>query len=574
MRAWTGVAMSSDGKIQTAIADADYVYVSTDYGNTWTAKDAERNWYDVAMSSDGKYQTATAYSGEDDYIYVSTDYGSTWTPKGSIQRWWGIAMSSDGKYQTVGRGFIEAPVYIYVSTDYGNTWTAKGDPEDGWAGIAMSSDGKVQTAVPFNNGYIYLSTDYGNTWTAKDEERNWTGVAMSSDGKIQTAAVSGGQIYLSTDYGNTWTAKSAASSWLGVAMSSDGKIQTAVTDGNYIYISSADSYIPLGNVGIGTTNPIAKLTVSGDIVSGNILPTFASSITATTRTNTQISDTDSVGSGTSIAIGTDSLPIISHYNFTDGDLMITKCGNSACSSGNTTTQISDDDSVGDDNSIAIGNDGLPIISYGNDDDTDLMITKCGNSACSSGNTTTQITDTDIIGYDTSIAIGNDGLPIISYGNSTDDDLMITKCGNSACYSGNTTTQISDGDNVGGFTSIAIGTDGLPIISYYNQSDGDLMITKCGNSACSSGNTTTQITDTDIIGYGTSIAIGNDGLPIISYGNSTDDDLMITKCGNSACSSGNTTIQISDGDNVGDDNSIAIGTTVCRLFLITIPPMAT
>ncbi len=163
-----------------------------------------------------------------------------------------------------------------------------------------------------------------------------------------------------------------------------------------------------------------------------------------------------------------------------------------------------------------------------------MITKCGNSACSSGNTTTQITDTDIIGYGTSIAIGNDGLPIISYGNSTDDDLMITKCGNSACSSGNTTIQISDGDNVGDDNSIAIGTDGLPVISHYNSTDGDLMITKCGNTACSSGNTTTQISDGDTIGRFTSLAIGAHGLPIIAYRNQSDTDLMITKCADSSC----------------------------------------
>ena len=309
-----------------------------------------------------------------------------------------------------------------------------------------------------------------------------------------------------------------------------------------------------GNVGIGTTTPIAKLTVSGDI-----LPASAPTITSVSRITTQITDADSIGEYTSIAIGTDGLPIISYRNDTDTDLVITKCGNAACSSGNTTTQITDADNVGWYTSLAIGTDGLPIISYRNATDGDLMITKCGNAACSSGNTTTQISDADNVGWYTSLAIGTDGLPVISYQNSTDTDLMITKCGNAACSSGNTTTQITDADSVGEYTSIAIGTDGLPIISYRNATDGDLMITKCGNAACSSGNTTTQITDADDIGYYTSIAIGTDGLPIISYRNDTYGDLMITKCGNAACSSGNTTTQITDADSVGEYTSIAIGT---------------
>jgi hypothetical protein len=37
-----------------------YIYRSTNYGVTWTqaTSDTSRNWYSVAMSSDGKYQTA------------------------------------------------------------------------------------------------------------------------------------------------------------------------------------------------------------------------------------------------------------------------------------------------------------------------------------------------------------------------------------------------------------------------------------------------------------------------------------------------------------------------------------
>ena len=35
------------------------IYVSSDYGNTWTAKyPAARYWRDVSISSSGQYQTA------------------------------------------------------------------------------------------------------------------------------------------------------------------------------------------------------------------------------------------------------------------------------------------------------------------------------------------------------------------------------------------------------------------------------------------------------------------------------------------------------------------------------------
>jgi archaellum component FlaC len=259
-RNWKGVAMNSDGKIQTAVVNNGYIYVSTDYGNTWTAKDSSRSWQSIAMNSDGKIQTAGMWSGQ---IYISSDYGNTWVAKDSSRMWFDVAMSSDGKIQT---GVILTPGFIYVSTDYGNTWTAK-DSSRTWYAVAMSSDGKIQTAAG-ESTQIYVSNDYGNTWTAKDSVRVWHGIAMSSDGKIQTATDQGGQIYISTDYGNTWTAKESARNWFYVAMSSDGKVQTAVvgySGAGQIYVSNADSYLPAGNFALGTDSPSAQLHTTGTV---------------------------------------------------------------------------------------------------------------------------------------------------------------------------------------------------------------------------------------------------------------------------------------------------------------------
>jgi len=263
-RNWRSAAMSSDGKYQTAVVYDGYIYGSSDYGTTWSQKtsDATRNWRSAAMSSDGKYQTAVVYDG---YIYGSSDYGTTWSQKTSdaTRYWVPVAMSSDGKYQTAADYG-----YIYCSSDYGATWSQKtGAVGREWGSVAMSSDGKYQTAVVSYGGYIYGSSDYGATWSQKtsDATRNWVPVAMSSDGKYQTAAVYGGYIYGSSDYGATWSQKTsdATRSWQYVAMSSDGKYQTATDYGGYIYGSTANSYIATGNVGIGTVSPEQLLHVYG-----------------------------------------------------------------------------------------------------------------------------------------------------------------------------------------------------------------------------------------------------------------------------------------------------------------------
>jgi len=140
--------MSSDGKVQTAVANGGYIWVSSDYGANWAQKGSSLNWYSVAMSSDGKVQTAVANGG---YIWVSSDYGATWAQKGSSLNWYSVAMSSDGKVQTA----VVDGGYIWVSSDYGATWAQKGSSLT-WRSVAMSSDGKVQTAVAWG-GYIWVS---------------------------------------------------------------------------------------------------------------------------------------------------------------------------------------------------------------------------------------------------------------------------------------------------------------------------------------------------------------------------------------------------------------------------------
>jgi hypothetical protein len=235
MQNWGGIAMSSDGQKQSAVANNGYIYVSNDYGANWTTRDSIRDWGDIDVSADGQYQTASVYMG---YLYVSSDYGASWTAKmiDMTREWETIAMSDNGQYQTV-----SAIDYIYTSNDYGANWTARDSIRD-WYCVDMSGSGQYQTAGDYY-GYIYTSNDYGVTWTPRDSVRNWQSVAVSNNGQIQTAVVYGGYIYISNDYGVTWTAKmtDTARAWMDIAMSENGETQTTMLNGggtNYIYSST------------------------------------------------------------------------------------------------------------------------------------------------------------------------------------------------------------------------------------------------------------------------------------------------------------------------------------------------
>jgi hypothetical protein len=166
------------------------------------------------------------------------------------------------------------------------------------------------------------------------------------------------------------------------------------------------------------------------------------------------------------------------------------------------------------------------------------VAKCGNASCSAGNTLTTVDSTALnVGLVTSITIGTDGLPVISYYDSTNTNLKVAKCGNASCSSGNTLTTLDSTGDVGFYTSITIGTDGLPVISYpyFDSTNTNLKVAKCGNASCSAGNTLTIVDSTAAsVGTHTSITIGTDGLPVISYLDETNFNLKVLKCANQFC----------------------------------------
>jgi photosystem II stability/assembly factor-like uncharacterized protein len=294
-RNWRGIAMSSDGKYQTAVVFAGAIYISNDYGNTWRAKASSQDWVDVSMSSCGKYQTAITNTSvsSNSKIYTSSDYGNTWTLITSSTYCQKVKISSDGKYQVITR-YIASSEYIfssdygqtwtlynnitsssgvtavaissdgkyiticggtpadliYISSNYGNTWTNVGPSGIGFKEIAMSSDGKYQIAAPAYSPfstpskYIYVSSDYGNTWNFKISggQRDWRCVDISSDGKYIIAATSG-NIYISFNYGETWKSIGSSKTWSSVKIASNAKYIAAVADADYVYISKTDEQI-------------------------------------------------------------------------------------------------------------------------------------------------------------------------------------------------------------------------------------------------------------------------------------------------------------------------------------------
>jgi len=287
--------------------------------------------------------------------------------------------------------------------------------------------------------------------------------------------------------------------------------------------------------------------------------------TCTTSTNTTIDSNGSVGRYTSIAIGTNGNPIISYWDGSNSDLKVAACNNPTCTT-STNTTIDSNGSVGYLSSITIGTNGNPIISYYDTTNGDLKVATCYDATCTTSTNTT-IDSNGIVGYYTSITIGTNGNPLISYADLSNRDLKVAVCKNQTCTGitegdRSTNTTIDSNGVVGDDTSITIGTNGNPIISYLDFSNRDLKVAACLDATCTTSTNFTIDSGGDV-GYFSSITIGTNGNPIISYYDDTNGDLKIAVCKNQTCTgitegdrSTNTTID-SNGY-VGQYTSITIG----------------
>lgn len=290
-----------------------------------------------------------------------------------------------------------------------------------------------------------------------------------------------------------------------------------------------------------------------DITNGRLKVAHCSNPACTSATSTTIDSSPGVGAHSSIAIGTDGLALISYADITNGDLRVAHCNDVPCGS----ASLAAVDTVGDVGrytSIAIGVDGLGLISYYDFANSRLKVAHCNNVACASA--VSSVADPNSAGYYTSIVIGGDGLGLISYYALAGGDLRIAHCLNLDCTIRRLSTADSAGDT-GWFSSITVGSDGLGLISYFDNTNGFLKVAHCGDPDCSTA--TTAVNDFGgFVGQHTAISIGSDGRPVIGYYDFTNRTLKIAHCGDANCTSGVQRSTVDATANVGVGTSLTIG----------------
>ena len=175
------LSCNANGQIQVAsIRDGStQLYVSTNYGQTWTASSitinpplTSININDIAMSYSGKYWYAvgnTLFDATQYGIFRSNDYGQTFhrsAYSGIVDQttFLKVSTSASGSYVLVGCNFSNTGSGLLISSDYGVTFTdVTLDASRGWL-VKVSATGQYMWAGDFTSKIFYTSTNYGQTF--------------------------------------------------------------------------------------------------------------------------------------------------------------------------------------------------------------------------------------------------------------------------------------------------------------------------------------------------------------------------------------------------------------------------
>ncbi|BAP54756.1 hypothetical protein THII_0459 [Thioploca ingrica] len=305
-------------------------------------------------------------------------------------------------------------------------------------------------------------------------------------------------------------------------------------------------------------------------VCGNVICTVNNSFNP-------INNAGESGAYSSLTLNNQGYPVISYIGV-DSKLKLAVCGNATCTVNNTLVNLGE--TIGWYLSLILDNQNSPVISYysGNS----LKLAKCSDSICSTKefNIIDSVGD---VGDSSSIILNKQGYPVISYFDKTNKDLKLAICGNTTCTANNTLTIVDDAGGAdmtgaGGFTSLALNSQGYPVISYFDIDNGDLKLAVCGNVTCTI-NTLTTVDSTGIVGRYSSLALNSQGNPVIGYYDTTNQDLKLAVCDNPTCSplpeidlqgnnisipNGDTTPMVTDNTDFG---SVNIGDAPTNTFTI-------
>lgn len=149
-----GTCIASDytGKYLVA-GSITNLYTSTDNGSNWISR-ITGSWKQVVSNSTGQY--LVAIKNTSDNIYISNNYGVSWSTVATLQSWISIAIDSSGKYIKA----VYSSAFPFYSNNYGINWIQLSSSSNitnaAWSAVCSNSTGafSVLCTSSSNNPYV------------------------------------------------------------------------------------------------------------------------------------------------------------------------------------------------------------------------------------------------------------------------------------------------------------------------------------------------------------------------------------------------------------------------------------
>ena len=258
-----------------------------------------------------------------------------------------------------------------------------------------------------------------------------------------------------------------------------------------------------------TAAKLADGAVTSDKLAGGIASARPMNVTASFQ------DTGGTGQQSSIVMGADGLPLAAYYDQTNQRLRVMHCDTLDCAS-KTLTTVDAGPGVGRDPSIMMTVGGVGAISYFDAANTALKVAFCGNAACTTATIDT-VDATNDTGHFSSIVSLTNSLILISYYDNTLKDLKLAQCNSTISCNAATILTVTSAGDVGQWSAMTILGNNDIAIAYLDATAHLLRIATCPSfSSCATpALTTVEILGTDVA-EGIAITTNQSGNAVVSY----------------------------------------------------------
>lgn len=278
------------------------------------------------------------------------------------------------------------------------------------------------------------------------------------------------------------------------------------------------------------TDRMVKLALCDDAVCGN--PQIV-----------VVDDDGAIGQFPSMVVNAEGNPIISYYDMTGKSLKLAFCQDPVCSTRSYVSIVDPtSEKYGEYSSLQLDSQGIPVVSYFDADNENLNLVVCEDPQCATY-TTTVVDDSEEVGKSTSLALTDQDVPVISYFDDENEYLKAAICQDPTCTEAPTIRFFASGEAESGeFNALALDDQDRPIIAYQYHNDaaeavrGAAMILFCTDRQCSDvTNVTIEDKRGSVMGSHMTMALTSDGRPVLAYWDDAGRQVKVAICKDAQCS---------------------------------------